>query len=100
MKEPTFHTVYRSLNRPLTILGVERRLFFLALVIGGTAFNFFSSLLTGLLMFFALFVFGRWATLTDPQILRILLNSSKFRSLYDPQKLESDHPMDIDLEKT
>lgn len=100
MKEPTFHTVYRSLNRPLTILGVERRLFFLALVIGGTAFNFFSSLLTGLLMFSALFVFGRWATLTDPQILRILLNSSKFRSLYDPQKLEPDHPMDIDLEKT
>ena len=91
MKEPAFHPVYRSLNRPLAILGVERRLFFLALVMGGATFNFFSSLLTGLLMFVALFVFGRWATLADPQILRILLNSSKFRSRYDPAKLGPGH---------
>lgn len=100
MREPTFHTVYRSLNRPLTILGVERRLFFLALVIGGATFNLFSSLLTGLLMFAALFVLGRWATKTDPQILRILLNSSKFRSRYDPAKLGPNHLMDSDLDQT
>jgi hypothetical protein len=37
-------------------------------------------------MFGALFVFARWATATDPQILRILLNSAKFRRLYDPSK--------------
>ena len=50
MKEPAFHPVYRSINRPLTILGAERRLFFLALAVGGGAFNLFGSLLTGLLM--------------------------------------------------
>jgi type IV secretory pathway TrbD component len=88
MAEPAFHPVYRSLNRPLTILGAERRLFFLALVMGGATFNFFGSLVTGLVMFASLYVFARWATVADPQILRILLNSSKFRSRYDPAKIE------------
>ena len=88
MKEPVFHPVYRSLNRPLTILGAERRLFFLALAVGGGAFNLFGSLLTGLLMFAVLYVFGRWATVADPRILRILLNSSKFRARYDPAKVQ------------
>ena len=43
------------------------------------------------LMFAVLFVFGRSATLADPQVLRILLNSSKFRSRYDPAKFEPGH---------
>jgi type IV secretory pathway VirB3-like protein len=80
------HPVYRSLNRPLTIWGVERRFFFLALAIGSAAFNFFGSLLAGLVMFAALYAFGRWATGTDPQILRIVLNSSTSRQRYDPLK--------------
>ena len=88
MKEPVFHPVYRSLNRPLTILGAERRLFFLALAVGGGAFNLFGSLLTGLLIFAALYAFSRWATVADPRILRILLNSSKFRACYDPAKVQ------------
>ena len=88
MKEPVLHPVYRSLNRPLTILGAERRLFFLALAVGGGAFNLFGSLLTGLLMFAVLYGFGRWATVADPRILRILLNSSKFRARYDPAKVQ------------
>ena len=80
------HPVYKSLNKPLTIAGAERRLFFLALVIGGATFNFFGSLLGGLVMFIVLYLLARWATVTDPQILRILLNSSKFRTTYDPAK--------------
>ena len=88
MKEPAFHPVYRSINRPLTILGAERRLFFLALAVGGGAFNLFGSLLTGLLMFAVLHAFSRWATIADPRILRILFNSSKFRSRYDPAKVQ------------
>src|ERR1700674_3235645 len=85
---PTLHPVYRSLNKPLTIAGAERRLFFLALVIGAATFNLFGSLLSGFLMFFVLYILARWATVTDPQILRILLNSSKFRAHYDPAKRE------------
>ena len=88
MTEPSLHPVYRSLNRPLTILGAERCLFLLALIMDGAAFNFCGSLLAGLVMFASLFVFARWATLADPQILRIFLNSSKFRSQHDPAKFE------------
>jgi type IV secretory pathway TrbD component len=84
--EPSFHTVYKSMNKPLTIAGAERSLFFLALVMGGATFNFFGSLLGGGIMFLVLLLFGRWATVTDPQILRILLNSAKFRRQYDPAK--------------
>ena len=86
LHEYAFHPVYRSINKPLTIWGAERRLFFLALVIGGATFNFFGSLLSGVVMFIALFAFARWATVVDPQILRILLNSSKFKCRYDPAK--------------
>lgn len=78
------HAVYKSINRPLTIWGAERRLFFLALIMGATTFNFFGSLVSGVVMFIALYSGARWATVTDPQILRIALNSAKFKSRYDP----------------
>ena len=80
--------VFRSLNRPLTILEAERKLFFFALVVAACVFNLFSSLVGALGMFFALYLFARWATRTDPQILRFLLNSTKTRTQYDPMKFE------------
>lgn len=86
LNEPRFHAVYKSINKPLTIWGVERRLFFLALIMGGATFNLFGSLLSGLVMFTALYLLARWATGADPQILRILLNSSRFKTQYDPAK--------------
>lgn len=87
--EPRFHTVYKSINKPLTIWGVERRLFFLSLIMGGATFNLFGSLLSGLVMFVVLYLLARWATRTDPQILRILLNSPRFKTQYDPAKREA-----------
>jgi len=81
---PQIHSVYRSINKPLIILGVERRLFFLALLMGSATFNYFGSLIGGLLMFAVLFVLARWSTASDPQMLRILLNSAKFKARYDP----------------
>ena len=80
--------VFRSLNRPLTILGAERKLFFFALVLGACVFNLLNSLTGGVAMFFALYLFARWATRSDPQILRFLLNSAKVRAQYDPMKFE------------
>jgi type IV secretory pathway TrbD component len=81
------HRVYKSVNKPLTVWGAERRLFFMALVISAATFNFFGSLISGLAMFTAVCLFARWATaVTDPEILRILLNSSKFKRRYDPAK--------------
>jgi type IV secretory pathway TrbD component len=80
--------VFRSLNHPLTILGAERKLFFFALIMGASVFNLFSSLAGAVGMFLALYLFARWATRTDPQILRFLLNSAKVRTQYDPMKFE------------
>jgi type IV secretory pathway TrbD component len=78
--------VYRSISRPLTILGAERKLFFFAMCIGAGTFNLLGSLLGGVLMFLLLFLVARWATNTDPQILRFLLTSAKLRAQYDPAK--------------
>jgi len=80
------NTVYRTLHRPLTILGVERRLFFFAMCMGAATFNMLSSLLGGILMFLLLYFAARWATNTDPQILRFLLSAAKFKAQYDPAK--------------
>ena len=84
----TRNPVYQSLNKPLTILGVERRLFFVAAGMGAITFNFFGSLAGGILMFVALYLTALWATSTDPEILRILLTSSRWKSQYDPAKYE------------
>ncbi len=78
--------VFRALNTPLTLMGAERKLFFLALVMGAAVFNLLHTFLGGVLMFSLLYWFARWATKTDPEILRLLLNSSKTRSQYDPMK--------------
>ena len=74
------------MNRPLTILGAERRLFLVALVSGAAMFNMLHSLVGGLVLFVIGVIAAQWATKTDPQILRVLLNSSKFKALYDPAK--------------
>ena len=84
--EIAVHPVYRAINKPLSIWGAERRLFFLALVMGGATFNFFGSLLSGIVMFVGLFLAARWATVKDVQMLRILLNSTKYKPQYDPGK--------------
>ena len=86
MTEPASNPVYKSINKPLTVWGVERRLFFVAMVMGAATFTCFSSVLGALLMFGLLYLFARHASKTDPQILRIVLNSSRFRPQYDPLK--------------
>jgi len=76
------------MNRPLTILGAERRLFFVALITGGAIFSLMHSLLGGLGLFVVGVIVARIATRHDVEILRILLNSTKFRRRYDPMKQE------------
>jgi type IV secretory pathway TrbD component len=78
--------VHRSLSRPLTILGAERKLFFFAMCLGAATFNLLGSLFGGLLIFLLLYFVARWATRTDPQILRFLLSAAKLRTQYDPTK--------------
>ena len=83
--------VFRSLNAPLTLMGAERKLFFFALVMGAGVFNLLHTFLGGVLMFFLLHWFACWATRTDPQILRLVLNSAKVRVQYDPAKFAPIH---------
>ena len=95
MKTQTPHTsrpaardTYKALHRRLTIWGVERRLFFLAMLMGAATFNLFYSFLAGLLMFVSLYGFAWWATDRDPDMLRILMSSSRARRRFDPLKRE------------
>ena len=87
-KVPRLQPVYASINRPLTVGGADRRLFFVALVVGGATFTLFGSLLAGLLMFLALYLGARSVTRRDPQLLRIVLRSAAARRRYDPGKFE------------
>ncbi len=85
---PSYRRVYKALHRPLTVCGVDRRLFFLALLLGAATFNLFYSFLAGLLMFAGLYGLALWAIQRDPEMLRILLSSSRARRRYDPGKHE------------
>jgi type IV secretory pathway TrbD component len=55
--------------------------------LGAATFNLLGSLLGGVLMFLLLYVLARWATATDPQILKLLFHAAKLRREYDPVKL-------------
>ncbi|MEP7307934.1 MAG: VirB3 family type IV secretion system protein [Acidobacteriota bacterium] len=81
--QPEARSVPRALYRPLTVCGVDRRLFFLALLVGAATFNLFYSFLAGCLLFTVLYAFGWWSTSHDPQLLQILLRSGTARSRYD-----------------
>jgi type IV secretory pathway TrbD component len=92
--QPTYRPVHKALHRPLTVCGVDRRLFFLALLMGAATFNLFYSFLAGLLVFGGLYGFARWATAKDPQMLQIMLASSSAKRRYDAGKHE---PFDVEV---
>ena len=85
---PRQNKVHKAMNRPLTILGAERRLFFVALIAGGAVFSLVHSLLGGILLFVVGVVIARIATKHDVEILRIFFNSGKFHRRYDPMQWE------------
>jgi type IV secretory pathway VirB3-like protein len=76
--------VYRSLNKPLTILGVERKLFFSILLVAYALFQFGEALLPAIVLFCCLWLAAKSVTQIDHQLLRIVLNSNRFTSRYDP----------------
>ena len=80
---PQFRPVYRTLHRPLTVCGVDRRLFFLALLVGAASFNLFYSFVAGCAIFAAIYGIAFWTTTRDPQMLQILLRSAGLRVRYD-----------------
>ena len=83
---PESRRVPRALHRPLTICGVDRRLFFLALLVGAATFNLFYSLLAGCLLFALVYSVALWSRAHDPQMLQILLRGRGRRAWYDCAK--------------
>ena len=80
--------VYKAMDRPLTVLGAERRLFLVALITGGAVFSLMHSLVGGIGLFIVGVIIARIATKHDVEILRVLFNSGKFRRRYDPMKAD------------
>ena len=78
--------VFKSLNKPLTYLGVERTVFYFVCVAAVGAFNLFNSILAGMAVFVGAFAFGHWATNSDPAFLRILAKSERYKTRYDAAK--------------
>jgi len=78
--------VFKSLHKPLTYLGVERTLFYFVCVGAVGAFNLFNSIVAGLGVFIAGFIFGHWVTSNDPAFLRILAKSERYKLRYDAAK--------------
>lgn len=78
--------VFKSLNKPLTYLGVERTLFYFVCVAAVGAFNLFNSILAGMAVSVGGFAFGHWATNSDPAFLRVLAKSERYKARYDAAK--------------
>jgi|SRR5581483_160729 len=84
--QPSSHRVYKAVLRPLTLCGLERRLFFGALMTGALIFHLSKSLVAGILVALSLYVAALLATKRDPQMLRIIFMATRLRSRYDPAK--------------
>ena len=78
--------VYKVINKPLTILGCDRRLFFAAMTVSAALWNVFNTLLGALAAAVAALLVGRYITATDPQLPRIVMNAGKFAPEFDPFK--------------
>jgi type IV secretory pathway VirB3-like protein len=80
--------VYKTLNRPLTIMGVERTLFATALFTGAGFQVLLSSFLGAIVIFAILLFLARMTTRRDPKMLVFIIQaiSRAFRAEYDPAK--------------
>jgi type IV secretory pathway TrbD component len=77
----------RALNKPLLIVGVDRKLaglaFILSVIVGANG-----SRIAALILFGALCTIGRRLTRRDPNIFTVLNQVRKQKGLYDPMKRE------------
>jgi type IV secretory pathway TrbD component len=82
------HSTYRVINKPLTICGADRRLFFLAVTVGAAVWIALETVIGGLVVIGGSVYFARLVTQKDPEMLRLIFNAAKYRSIYDPSKRE------------
>lgn len=83
--------VYRSINKPELLLGVERRAFFINLGVAiipgfpgvGIITSLGESLIVGAVIFLALSAASKALTRKDPEMLSIVVMAMKQESMYD-----------------
>lgn len=79
----------KSINKPLLVLGIDRKLvglaFLLAVTVGA---NDGGSKIAAVVLFLGLCVLGRRLTRKDPNIFLVLNQVRRQKSLYDPLKRE------------
>ena len=83
---------YAILSQPLTILGVERRFFLMAAVLGAGLWNAVNSLLAGAVVFGVLYVAGWFAWRSDPHMVIVIRAAVRYRSRYDAGRLLDTSP--------
>ncbi|MDE2773484.1 MAG: VirB3 family type IV secretion system protein [Gemmatimonadota bacterium] len=77
---------YAALNRPLTVLGVERRLFLLGAMLSVAVWNATTSLASGGAVFAISYGAGWFAGRKDPAMLAVLRAGTRHPARFDPGK--------------
>ena len=77
---------YGALNRPLTVLGVERRLFLLGATLAVAVWNATTSLVAGGVVFVGCYGTGWLAGRRDPAMLAVLRAAARHPARFDPGK--------------
>lgn len=78
--------VYRAMNKPTLILGMDKKVFFLVLMASTLVFRLTSGLTSIFLplgMFFALSIVCRILTRDDHQLVKAIINSARLARYYD-----------------
>ncbi|MDE2676427.1 MAG: VirB3 family type IV secretion system protein [Gemmatimonadota bacterium] len=77
---------YGALNRPLTVMGVERRLFLLGATLALAVWNATASLIAGGVIFSGCYAAGWLAGRRDPAMLAVLRAAARHPARFDPGK--------------
>ena len=86
--ERRFSPVYKTLNKPLTIMGIERTAFATALFTAAGFQVLFSSFFGAIAIFAILLYLARLVTYKDPMMLLFIVQAmtGAFKTYYDPCK--------------
>ena len=90
---------YGVLTQPLTILGVERRFFLMASVVGAGLWNAVNSLLLGAVTFVLMYVAGFLAWRYDEHMVLVVRAAVRYRSRYDAGLLLDTSPYIVVTER-
>ena len=77
---------YAALNRPLTVFGVERRLFLLGATLAVAVWNATASLVAGGVVFAGCYGAGWLAGRRDPAMFAVLRTAARYPARFDPGK--------------